>query len=245
MREAEREEGLAPVTLVIAHRGASLREKENTMAAFRAAAEMGANWVELDVRLSRDGVPVVVHDPRLGDGRRVAETVVSDLPEYVPSLSAVLEEFPDLGLEIELKYEQSEADGRTPRDLAEAVTTVVAAMPRRGPMALTSFDAEVLAHVRDLAPNLRTGRVTHFVEDLDALLRDLGDAGHSLWVPHLAQLDPLSLAKAHELGVEVHVWTVDAPGLIRHFFEMGVDGVITNVPDVALEVLGSSRPPRA
>ena len=76
---------------VFAHRGASQRAPENTVEAFRLAAELGADGVELDVRRSADGALVVHHDPHLPDGRLIAATAFADLPASVPTLAAALD----------------------------------------------------------------------------------------------------------------------------------------------------------
>ena len=91
------------MTLVIAHRGSSKAEPENTLAAFRRAREDGADLVELDVRLTVDGALAVVHDPLLGDGRVVAETDSFDLPDHIPLLDAALEACAGLVVNVEIK----------------------------------------------------------------------------------------------------------------------------------------------
>ena len=91
------------MTLVVAHRGASAVHAENTIPAFVAAREMGADWVELDVRLTADGVPVVHHDPVLTDGRVIRSLSVGDLPDELPTLEAAIESCAPLGVNIEIK----------------------------------------------------------------------------------------------------------------------------------------------
>ena len=77
--------------LVIAHRGASVDRRENTVEAFEEAAVQGADWVELDVRLSADDVLVVHHDAHFDDGRLVRETPADEVPDYVPNLAEAFE----------------------------------------------------------------------------------------------------------------------------------------------------------
>ena len=77
--------------LVVAHRGASVGRRENTVEAFEEAAAQGADWVEMDVRLSADGVLVVHHDAHFDDGRLVRETPADEVPDYVPNLAEAFE----------------------------------------------------------------------------------------------------------------------------------------------------------
>jgi glycerophosphoryl diester phosphodiesterase len=78
------------MTTIIAHRGASRAERENTLAAFARAGGLGADGVELDVRRTADDRLVVHHDPRLADGRVIVDTPARDLPGHIPSLEAAL-----------------------------------------------------------------------------------------------------------------------------------------------------------
>ena len=89
--------------LVIAHRGASVDRPENTVAAFAEARVQGADWVELDVRLSADGVLVVHHDAHLADGRLIRLVDSDDLPADVPSLAEAFEAAEGMGVNIEVK----------------------------------------------------------------------------------------------------------------------------------------------
>ena len=98
------------MTLVIAHRGASRAEPENTVAAFRRAVEMGAEGIELDVRRTADDALVVHHDAALADGRVICETVVSELPDHVPSLSVALDACDGAFVNVEIKNDPSEPD---------------------------------------------------------------------------------------------------------------------------------------
>src|SRR3978361_1370580 len=90
-------------TAIIAHRGASADYPENTVAAFRAAGALGANWVELDVRRTADGALAVHHDAHLGDGRASGEAAAAALPETGPSLAEALAAGDPLGVNVEIK----------------------------------------------------------------------------------------------------------------------------------------------
>ena len=96
--------------LVVAHRGASIEYYENTIEAFSAAKEQGADWVELDIRRSKDGVLVVHHDAHLADGRLIRDIDSKDLPAFIPSLAEAFECMEGLGVNIEVKSLPGEPD---------------------------------------------------------------------------------------------------------------------------------------
>ena len=91
------------MVLVIAHRGASAAAPENTIEAFVLARELGADWVEFDVRRTADGVVVVHHDAHLPDGRLLGDLTVDELPGHVPNLAEALEACDGVGVNIEIK----------------------------------------------------------------------------------------------------------------------------------------------
>src|SRR3954451_1790565 len=97
-------------TAIIAHRGASAAFAENTVEAFRGAAALGANWVELDVRRTADGALAVHHDAHLPDGRAIVDMLAADLPEPVPSLSEALDACAPLGVNVEIKNSPQDVD---------------------------------------------------------------------------------------------------------------------------------------
>src|SRR2546425_413652 len=97
-------------TEIIAHRGASAAYPENTVEAFRAAGELGATWVELDVRRTSDGRLAVHHDAHLPDGRAIVDVAADDLPPAVPSLAVALEACAPLGVNVEIKNSPNDVD---------------------------------------------------------------------------------------------------------------------------------------
>lgn len=196
------------------------------MAAFAAAAALGADGVELDVRRSADGRPVVHHDAHLADGRPVAGVVAADLPPEVPLLADALDACGDLVVNIEIKE---------PPELAEVV---VAEVRRRGiadRVVVSCFDLATIDRVRALDPGVPTGFLCLLATD-DAL-RACAAHGHGALHPHHAGVDGRVVEAAHESGLALHVWTVDEPARIAALAAMGVDAVVTNVPDVALRAL--------
>jgi glycerophosphoryl diester phosphodiesterase len=220
--------------LVVAHRGASAAHPPgNTVEAFRAAADLGADWVELDVRLTADRALAVHHDPDLPDGRAIAALTADELPAWVPLLDAALDACGPLGVNVELK---SDVAG-SPVPMVEGV---VAELRRRGDPSrwlLTSFDWIVMGMARRLAPELATGLLFFDPGLAAAAVADAAREGHSAVNPWDPAVDEAFVHLAHEAGVAVNVWTVDGPDRIGELAALGVDGVITNVPDLARAVL--------
>jgi glycerophosphoryl diester phosphodiesterase len=225
------------MTLVIAHRGASAAEPENTVAAFRRAVAMGADGVELDVRRTADDRLVVHHDPDLPDGRLIRATRLADLPSSVPELDHALDACAGTLVNIEIKNAPGEPDF----DPTDWVAHRLAAMHgrRRGAWLVSSFRAETVARVRHLSPRIRTAWLTLEL-DAEIVARAVGhDAVHP-WVHSLTRE---GLRSAHAAGLRVNTWTCDEPDRIAELIAWGVDGICTNVPDVAMAVrTGTTRP---
>jgi glycerophosphoryl diester phosphodiesterase len=224
------------VTRVLAHRGASGHERENTLAAFRLAGALGADGVELDVRPTADGVLIVHHDSHLAapDGREIATLAAGDLPDDVPTLAAAIEASRGL-VNIEIKHEP--ADER--RDLASAVVADPAVQAERDRILVSSFDLVSIDRVRGLDPGLATAWLVLAVVDdtLDTLVAH----GHRVLHPWVGSLTAATVDACHARGVAVNTWTCDDPVRIAELVDWRVDGIVTNVPDVALAVRGGRR----
>ena len=245
-------------TLRIAHRGASTRAPENTLAAFAEAARIGVDAIELDVHLSADGVPVVIHDDtvdRTTDGRGpVAGLTFSALRaldagawfarrfrgERLPGLDETLDWASGrVGLNVELKA------AAAPR--LEALTPAVARSIRRsrfnGFLVLSSFEAEALRGARAALPKAALGllasRTARQMVPLHRALRL--HAFH----PHVRIAGRRNIDAAHDLGLEVYVWPVNDPTLLRRLVERGADGLMSDDPALFLRLrptrVGSAR----
>jgi glycerophosphoryl diester phosphodiesterase len=228
--------------LVFAHRGGSKLGPENTMAAFDRGLSAGADGLELDVRLSRDRIAVVHHDARL-DRTTSATGLLSDrtaaeLAQFnVPTLSDVLERYRTIGIIIELKERGSE--------LARIVVEDVRRADAIGRVCLGSFSVTALRAVRTAAPGIMTSGARFEVRM--ALYRSWcglppGRVSYQAFqVPETSGgtrvVSPRFVELAHKSGIAVHVWTVDEPADIRRLLGWGVDGIISDRPDVAVEVV--------
>jgi glycerophosphoryl diester phosphodiesterase len=226
-------------TAVIAHRGASADHPENTVEAFRAAGPLGADWVELDVRRTADGALAVHHDAHLGDGRAIVEISAADLPAHVPSLSEALDACRPLGVNVEIKNSPHEVDFDATAALVEAVVEVIRGCSQ--PILVSSFHGPTLDRVRSVDPSIATALLTFDLSDPARAVADAVAAGHVALHPFDRTVTRELVALAHEAGLTINVWTVDDPARIEELAEMGVDGIVTNVPDVAAAVLGRGQ----
>jgi glycerophosphoryl diester phosphodiesterase len=238
--------------LNFAHRGASYEAPENTIAAFLLAVELGADGIELDVQLSKDGEVVVIHDVSVDtttDGHGpVAAKTLAELQELdagswfdpiyagqqILTLQQVVEAVGQrLLLNIELKTAKL-MDG----ELVKAVVHIVEENHLLDRVVVSSFNHLVLRKVRQLNPWIPIGLL--YSPDMPLPLRRTWlrpllrpEALH----PSYEMLDPETVHWAKERGYRIHTWTVDDPGTMWQIMRMGVDLIITNRPDLLSEVL--------
>ena len=235
------------MTIVLAHRGASRRERENTLAAFGAARSLGAPWVELDVRLARDGALVVHHDPSYGDGRAVHATPGDRRPAHVPLLADALAACDGMQVNVEIKNSEREPGYDPTAAVVTPTVAVIAATGWHDRVLVSCFDRPTLDAVRaadgELATAFLTAQVPIDAAQRDAWLAGLAADGHSALHPWWPLADAELIAACHAAGLAVNVWTCDDPGAIRRLAGWGVDGICTNVPDLALAALASARLP--
>lgn len=218
---------------VLAHRGASAVCRENTLAAFRAARDLGADGVELDVRRSADGVLVVHHDAALPDGRPLASVAAAGLPAWVPTLEAALEACAGLVVDVEVKNLPTEAGFDPDESAAAGAARLAERLGLLDSVVVSSFSMAAIDAARAAVPSLATGWLTLAAFDqLDALAL-AAERGHAALLPRHEAVTPELVEAVHDRGMAVHAWTVDDPGRIREVACMGVDALITNVPDVA------------
>jgi glycerophosphoryl diester phosphodiesterase len=234
--------------LAIGHRGASAAFPENTLEAFAGAAALGADWVELDVHRSADGVALVHHDAVLPDGRRIADIAAAERPAAVPTLADALAvcRTHDLGVNVEIKSDPREPDfdpGYAVVDVTLAVLHAVDAGATE-PLAdgsdrylITSFDPGCLDAVRSRS-SFATGQLAMMIADVGELIDRAAAAGHVAVNPWDGFVDAALVERAHAAGLQVFPWTVDDPERMRALIGAGVDGIITNVPDVLRPLVG-------
>ena len=241
--------------LIIAHRGDSAHRPENTLASFASALEVGAHLVELDVQATRDGVPVVLHDPTLdrtttGKGpvreKTLAEVraVSAGYPdrfgaaypgERVPTLAetlAFLRGRTRVMVEIKTESVGDDAEGGIEaRTIAEVRKAGMV-----GEVAFLSFDGRALARCRDQAPEIPRGYLFYRAA-VDEILRGAREVACDIVMPEKGMLSDELRARVSEVGLKLATWVVDDPEELRALGRFDLYGVGSNRPGVLLEKL--------
>jgi glycerophosphoryl diester phosphodiesterase len=235
------------LTTVIAHRGASMAAPENTLEAFALAGRLGADAVELDVRRTRDGALVVHHNPDLADGRVIASMDAADLPATVPALGAALDACAGMWVNVEIKNDPTEPDFDPTDSIADETMALLLARGEPERWLISSFRIETVDRCRTIADAvgaagapIRTAWLTSIVPD--DVVELLTSKGHTALHPWVALLRRDVIDACHAAGIEVNTWTCDDPERMAELVEWGIDGLCTNLPDVALTVLGRGVP---
>jgi glycerophosphoryl diester phosphodiesterase len=235
---------------VIAHRGASRVAPENTLAAFSAARALGADGVELDIHRSVDGVLVVHHDAAAPGLGVLAEHSVAEIRAALPSaptLDEALDACEGMFVNIEVKNLPGDPDHDREERAAMGVVELLHARAARDQVddvLVSSFSLQTIDRVHELDSALPTGFLILVGFDPHAAADLARDRGHGALHPDVRTLGGSAagavVAHAHDIRLHVNVWTVDAPEEIRRLAAVGVDGIITNVPDVACRALDLS-----
>jgi glycerophosphoryl diester phosphodiesterase len=255
---------LSPFPVVCAHRGDSAHYPENTLPAFRSAAELGVDCIKSDVHLTADGECVLWHDDsvdRMTDGHgKIEELNLSELlrldagygyedekGEYpfrgqdirIPSLAETLEALPNTRFNLDLK-------GKNPK-LVERFVDTLYAYHAQDRVLGASFHHSQLQRLRSLAPSLITSfsetevRRMMMLHSLGLIGKVFPFPGVSLQVPEYFGkkriVSPRLIKELHARGVFVQVWTVNKEEDMRRLLDMGVDGIITDDPRLLMKVV--------
>ena len=223
--------------LVVAHRGASHDRLENTVEAFAEARVQGAEWVELDVRLSADDVLMVHHDAHYADGRLVREVWAADAPDHVPNLAEAFEACEGMGVNVEVKNLPGDPDHDASAMVCEAVAGLAVAYRPPELLLVSSFDITAVDRIRATDPSLPPAWLLVERHGTDLMLDRTADHGHGAVNPWDELVDEHLVSASHDRGLAVFVWTVDDPGRMAELAEWGVDGIVTNRPGVARAVI--------
>jgi glycerophosphoryl diester phosphodiesterase len=229
---------------VTAHRGGTRRSIENTLGSIREAIDVGAQFAEIDVQMSRDAVLVVTHDSDFSRQSKVARKVwemtyeeIYEIPLTSPASPEIaadraprLDELLDLArgrirLNIELKY----YGDHQPR-LAERVVDAVRAGGMADQVVIQSLHYAGLEEVRRLAPEIPVG----YLFSINA--RDPKRLDVDFLSVQIGRVNGPFIRTAHRRKQDVHVWTVDEPSDMQRLIELGVDNLITNRPEEALKL---------
>jgi glycerophosphoryl diester phosphodiesterase len=229
---------------VFAHRGDTSGATENTIGAFLAAIKAGADGVELDVRRSADGALVVHHDADIPDRGPVSDLLVRDLPRSIALLDEAMAALEPLLVNVEIKNDPREPGFDPTGSIGH---DVVGLLEERGDLdrvIVSSFDLATLDSVRQASPGVATGWLLGYdAAPLEALPIALAH-GFSAIHPFVLTLGDDAVVAAHDAGLDVNTWTVNARHDLERMAAIGVDVVITDTVALALEVAGTTRSAR-
>ena len=256
----------APRPMVIAHQGGDGLWPSNTLFAFEHAADLGVDVLEMDIHMTKDGVLVVSHDDtvdRLTDGEGYIKEMslaevqsfdaaydwspLDDGAEYpyrgqgitIPTLESVFKRFPGYRMNIEIKQDAP--------SIAQPFCDLIRAHDMQDKVLVASFKDEALAEFREICPGIATsgsrGQIKPFIymhiafmgrlypPNFSAAQLPIEDSGITLLTRRFMNV-------AHSRGLWVDAWTIDDPGEMQMLIDIGVDGIITDRPDLLMEVLG-------
>ena len=225
---------------VIGHRGAMAYAPENTLASFREASARGATWVEIDVKLTADGVPILMHDSSLarttGLERLVAETPRAELPADVPTFEAAIDCFRELGLGCNVEIKPCE--GREAETARATVETLRRCWPAGLPAPLLSSfaDAALRAALQSGPEFARALLIGALTDDWRVRAEAVSAAGINTNGKLLTAPRAVEIRQA---GYALSVYTINDADVARALIGMGVDCIITDAPDVILEAVGA------
>ena len=253
-KRAERAYFDSPKPRILAHRGLAVDCPENTLLAFLKALATGAGYIETDVHASVDGVAIISHDPDLRrianrderiDQLTAARLQAIDLGQQqgFATLSEAFEAFPDARFNIDIKSDAAVQPTVTAIRRARAVDRVL----------VTSFDGRrtraAAAGIPGVATSASALRTAVILLALAVGSRSVAQRALSsvdaLQVPErwhgIRVLSPAVLRAAAASGVEVHVWTVNSPVDMRRLLQLGVDGIVTDRADLAVQTVHRAR----
>jgi glycerophosphoryl diester phosphodiesterase len=253
--------------LVIAHQGGDGIRPGDTMVAFEHAVQIGADVLEMDAHITKDGQIVLMHDEKVdrtteGTGL-IEDMTLEDLRQLdaaykwsnddgktfpyrgqgiqVPTLEELFQKFPDMRYVIEIKLTQNPID--------KPLCDLVRKYNMQDKVVIASFHDEAMRRFRETCPQVATsasrGEVTKFVLLGKVLLSGLimpqyesiqppYDPQESMNIPIMTKL---FIREAHAKNIAVEPWTVDDPELMKQYIEWGVDGIMTDRPDLMIDVL--------
>jgi glycerophosphoryl diester phosphodiesterase len=226
------------MTAVFAHRGCTQGFVENTLDAFAEAHRLGADGVELDVRLTVDGGLAVHHDAEIPGLGVIGALGVADLPPHVPLLADALAVCDGMVVNVEIKNAPQDP-GWDPGEAVAALTA--AAIDEAGwtdRVIVSSFQVPTLLAVQAADPRLAVGALWGFASDPGRALAEAVEAGFAAVHPFVSAVEAELVGRAHAAGLAINVWTVNAPEDLRAMAAWGVDAVITDRLDEALAVAG-------
>ena len=232
MIAGDRLRAMRPSTLVLAHRGITLRGPDNSLAAFKALSDFPVDGLEFDVRITADDVPIATHDPTIAGEAFESSTLARirqlqgnavDEDTRIPTLDEALDALPD-GITVNLEIKSH----RT----GHALLDRLAELDSRFDLLVSSFDARPLEQVREAMPGIALGLINSV--PLENTLPQL--AGYRALSSHWRLVDEDLARQLRDHEVDLYVWTVNGKRDISRMLELGVNAIITDDPGRALEL---------
>ncbi|MEI2665187.1 glycerophosphodiester phosphodiesterase [Rossellomorea sp. LJF3] len=256
--------------LVIAHQGGKHLAPGNTVEAFQNAVDLGADVIETDIHITKDGHLVTIHDPTVDattDGRGyVKDYTLKELQRldaayyfqdlkgeysfrgkhiYVPTLEEVFQRFPDMRINIEVKDDNPE---ERIDEIVRKLMKLIEEYDMEDKVLIASFDQDII----NLVEAYSKGRVAtqggkqeakKFVILHKLFMRNLYKTSvDAFQLPlqegNLDLTQPILISGAHRIGLQVHYWTVNDRETMERLINLGADGIITDRPDLLLNILG-------
>lgn len=247
--------------LVVAHRGGAGLMPENTLASFRNGIALGADFIEMDVHLTKDGVPVIIHDPtvdRTSDGKGAVNSfTLTELQAFNAAAkfqgASEKQAFPTLGqvldlakptsvkLEVEIK---TDASAKRYPDIEQKVLSEITTRGMLDRVKIMAFEFDTLKQIRVLNPKVTTVALmttdyfrAKIPSQPSAIAEQVAPFSDGIGIDK-SFLTPNLVQEAHARKLAVGVWTVDTEAEMQKFIAMGVDGITSNRPDILKRTLG-------
>lgn len=252
-------------TVIVAHRGGSLLAPENTLASFQNGIDEGADAIELDVHLSKDGQLIVMHDPSLfrttGKEGYISDYTADEIKaldarssysgqlawdeQRVPTLDEVMQllsrQIRPVDVQIEIKVDQW---GNRYEGIEQAVIAVLHRYGYIERAMIISFDFPTLLEVKELEPNLRLGALVSraYLQSIGlkgprVVAQSIADLGVEYVAINYAYLSPTLYSEFRSRGLGIGTWTVNNEKDIRRIAAMGVDFITSDRPDLLRQLL--------
>jgi glycerophosphoryl diester phosphodiesterase len=217
--------------LRVGHRGARAYEPENTLRSFRKALELSVNAVELDVRMTKDGEIVVIHDPgvnRTTNGTGLVSTLTlkeirqlkTEKDEKIPTLEEALE-FLDKKVKVLIELKETGLEAK--------VLKIVQKEELENNVVIVSFLEDALRRVKELNEKIETGLI--YVKHKNPV-KTATDLKASYLLPLYRFTHTADVQKAHQNGLKMIVWTINKPEEVADYIKKGVDGITSDTPDI-------------
>lgn len=223
---------------ILAHQGLSIECTPNTLESFTKALAAGADYIETDAHGTKDGIAVLFHDDDI-NGVPISKLLFTDLPEHIPTLRSALEHFPQVKFNIDIKNSEASVP------VAQAINELKA----HHRILLSSFDAKRRKTTMQKAPGTASSpSVSEFTPAffaalcgqqwlVDRLLRNFDAVQIPASALGLNIVSPRLVKMYHKAGVMVHVWTINDPEQMKKLLEAGVNGIVTDRTDIAVNLL--------